>query len=146
MYKNEDFVRLGIRNHSGNRYIWMSCLRKTADFYGWSSSFPTLLELKAQVTGSPFIRGSGRRGWISGGGQVVTICRDRSTQGFPRGKTNSFRVSKWASQRDLRLIAQSTQVDWKWMGTPGLGRKSRDWWEKNPVSLAIPAGRGQPAG
>ena len=146
MYKNSDFVRLGIRNHSGDRYIWMNCLKATADFYGWSEAFPTLLELKTQTTGREFVRDVGRRGWKSSGGQVVTICRSPITQGFPRGKTNSFRVSKWASQRDLQLIAQSAQVDWEWMSTAKSGRRPRSWWYKNAVTRSVPAGRNQPTG
>ena len=146
MYKNSDFVRLGLRVRKGNRYVWMNCLKATADFYGWSEAFPTLLELKTQSTGSPFFYDMGRRGWTSGGGQVVTICRSPSTQGFPRGKTNSFRVSRGASQRDLHLIAQSTQVDWEWMQTVKTGRRPRSWWQKKSVPLSIPVRRDQPTG
>ncbi len=134
MYKNEDFVRLGIRTTSDGRYIWMSCLKATAEFYGWANTFPTLLELKTQTTGSPFTQDTGRRGYKNGGGQVITICRNPSTHSFPRGQTNSFRVSKQATQKDIRLIAKTTEIDWAWMSTPKTGRRPRSWWEKTPTS------------
>ena len=130
MYKNDDFIRLGIRVRGEGRYIWMNCLKATAEFYGWSNAFPTLLELKTQTTGSSFQRDTGRRGWKNGGGQVVTICRNPSTHSFPRGQTNSFRVSRAATQKDLRLIAEAVEIDWAWMSTPKLGRMPRSWWEK----------------
>ena len=117
MYKNSDFVRLGLRVRKGNRYVWMNCLKTTADFYGWSEAFPTLLELKTQSTGSPFFYDMGRRGWKSGGGQVVTICR-----------------------------SPSTQVDWEWMQTVKTGRRPRSWWQKKSVPLSIPVRRDQPTG
>ena len=133
MYKNEDFIRLGIRVKAGPRFIWMSCLKATAELYGWDKTFPTLLELKASTTGSPYLLDTGRRGWKNGGGQVVTICRNPSTHSFPKGQTNSFRVARTATQRDIRLIAQSTQIDWEWMSTPKTGRRPRSWWEKTPT-------------
>ena len=134
MYKNSDFVRLGLRVRKGNRYVWMNCLKATAELYGWDKAFPTLLELKTATTGSPFFYDMGRRGWTSGGGQVVTICRNPSTHSFPRGQTNCFRVSKGASQRDIKLIAQATQIDWHWMSTEKTGRRPRSWWQKTPTT------------
>ena len=133
MYKNSDFVKLGLRVRKGNRYVWMNCLKATAELYGWDKAFPTLLELKTATTGSPFFYDMGRRGWKTGGGQVVTICRNPSTHSFPRGQTNAFRVSRGASQRDIRLIAQATQIDWHWMQTAKTGRRPRDWWQKTPT-------------
>lgn len=130
MYKNEDFVRLGVRAAKGNRYIWMNCLKATAELYGWANAFPTLLQLKTQTTGSTLVTDTGRRGWKNGGGQTLTICRNPSTHGFPRGQTNSFRVSSLATQKDIRLIAEAVEIDWQWLSTPKTGRRPRSWWQQ----------------
>lgn len=133
MYKNEDFIRLGIRVASGNRYIWLKALKSTAAFYGWDQMFPTLMELKEQTTGSRWMTDPGRRGWKTGGGVRYTICRSSSKQGSPKGLTNDFAMSGQASIRDLARVAKATQVDWHWMTNREGLRISRGTWEKTPT-------------
>ena len=125
-------MKLGLRAISGDRYVWLRCLKATAAFYGWDKKFPTLIALKQQTTGSRFIPDPGRRGWKNSGGVSHVICRSPSTQGSPAGLTNAFAVSGNATTKDLALIAKSTQVDWYWMTAKYGERRSREEWEATP--------------
>ena len=134
IYKNEDFIKLGLRVTSANRYVWLRCLKATAALYGWDKAFPTLIALKQQTTGSPFIQDMGRKGWKNSGGVRHTICRSPITQGTPKGFTNTFAVSGNATTKDIALIAQSTEVDWHWMTCRYGERRSREQWEATPTT------------
>ena len=130
IYKNEDFIKLGIRVTKGKRFIWLSTLKETAAFYGWDKAFPTLQELKQQTAGTPYVHDVGRKGWKNGGGVQLRISRSDSTQGWPKGLTNSFRVSKQATMKDIALIAERTAVDYAWITCLYGGRRPRAWWEE----------------
>lgn len=132
IYKNEDFVRLGLRVISGDRYVWLKALKATAALYGWDQAFPTLQALRQETTGSRFRADPGRRGWKTSGGVSHVICRSPSTQGSPAGLTNAFAVSGNATTKDLALIAKSTEVDWYWMTAKYGERRSREQWEATP--------------
>ena len=146
MYKDSDFVKLGLRVKPGPKYIWLSCLKSTADFYGWSEAFPTLFDLKMATTGGPVIQDPGRKGWKSGGGKEVRICRSPSTVGWPAGMTNAFRVSSDAALADLAAIAEATTVDWHWMTCFHGGRRPKQWWLDSSFSVGAPGRREQAAG
>ena len=134
VYKNEDFIKLGLRSTSAGRYVWLRCLKATAALYGWDQAFPTLQALRQETTGSRFRADPGRRGWKTSGGVSHVICRSPSTQGSPAGLTNAFAVSGNATTKDLALIAQSTQVDWHWMTCRYGERRSREQWEATPTT------------
>ena len=132
IYKNEDFIKLGIRVTSAGRYVWLRSLKATAALYGWDKTFPTLIALQQETTGSRFMPEPGRRGWKNSGGVRHTICRSPITQGTPKGLTNTFAVSGNATTKDLALIAKSTQVDWHWLTCKYGERRSREQWEATP--------------
>ena len=128
MYKNEDFCQLAIRTTPRGKIIWLKCLKATASLYGWDKAFPTVIDTKAAASPTGFFPDTGRKGWTSGGGNQHRISRAEQTQGWPRGKTNSFRVSSTATMLDLRAIAEATTTDWTWMTGKNGERRSKGWW------------------
>lgn len=134
LYKTEDFVKLGVRAKPNRRFVWMRVLKSTADFYGWSTAFPPLLQLKKETLDVPFLVDQGRKSGGPKPGYSVVICRSESTAGWPAGLTNRFTVSSDASLKDLALIAQAVKVDWGWMTAHYGERKRRGWWEQAPSS------------
>lgn len=128
MYKNDDFVQLAIRRTGGDRWVWLKCLRETAELYGWDKAFPELLDARTAASPTGFVTDPGRRGWKNSGGVQHRISRSTKTQGWPAGKTNSFRVSGNANSVDLRLIAEATTVEWTWMTCKHGGRRTKGWW------------------
>ena len=130
IYKNEDFIRLAIRETNDKRIIWLNTLKATAAYYGWDQAFPTVMAFKKQTSGSPYAFDTGRRGWTNSGGVQLRISRAESRQGWPAGMTNSFRVSKKATLKDIALVAERTAVDFAWITCPHGGRRPREWWEE----------------
>jgi hypothetical protein len=136
MSRTEQYTKLALRELSDGTYIWVCCLTATADFYGWSASFPTITEAKIAKTGTKFLAYPpsriGRPHW---GGTRRYICRVATRSGQPAGATNCFRMSKKATTRDYVTLAQGTTADWCWMESPGYRRVSREQW----LSYAVPA-------
>ena len=146
MYKNADFVKLGLRVTNQGSYIWLNALKATAAYYGWDEAFPTLAELRQQDTGSLFVSDPGRRGWKTGGGREIRISRSSKTHGWPAGLTNAFRVSSDATVRDLAEIAKATEVDWEWMTGFNGARRSRGWWLEPQRSIGQVTRKAQATG
>lgn len=126
----QEYCKLLIRRTNDDRPIYLTALKNTASFYGWLDNFETYIagESRDELTGTrylklPTLATSRRRG-----GRSWVICRDNSRHGFPMGKTNKFRVTTLATQRDIAEIAYRTEVDWEWMRCPSGVSRSREQW------------------
>jgi hypothetical protein len=129
MYRTDEFVHLAIRRISKGNWVQLMCLKATADFYGWSAVFPSLIDAKlVDYPGNVFpmptkLNGKNYRG------RRLRICRKKEPHGGnPAGLTNCFRVSNNCSKRDLVAIAQAVKVDFGWMNAFYGERISREDW------------------
>ena len=130
LYKREQYVQLAIRQLPRGEWVRLIGLKATADFYGWSEVFPTWNQARAVVndttTRRPAYSISPRRYK----GVRHFICRDlNTTQGFPAGLTNCFRVTTNATAQDLIAIAQATQINYGWMTAKYGERRKKACWD-----------------
>ena len=125
------YSALVLRRNAKGTAIWLRCLTETAEFYGWTDTFePLTLKVQSESNGYAFGRDPGRVGSANTGGKRLFICRNRSTQGFPKGETNAFRVHSHCSNRDLAELAHFTKGKWEWMeGLFGQRRTKAHWLE-----------------
>lgn len=124
------WVELAVRRLAKGRYVKLICLKNTADFYGWSEFFPTVIESRLADGDGQSLRVSNmRRGHHRGRHAYVRISRSSDKQGHPSGVTNQFRVSQCATQRDYAEIASGIGVDYGWMEDKNNRRRSREEWE-----------------
>ena len=134
MYRSDEFSVLAIRRLSKGKWIKMFVLKATADFYGWSSVFPDIVDAEAVDYPDgirPFPRRTDPRNYK---GFPLYICRYQlNTSGYPKGLTNRFRVSTNASNLDLVAIAQAVQIDYGWMEAKYSERRTRAKW--NAIEL-----------
>lgn len=123
------YVELAIRQGKGRGWVKLMCVKATADFYGWSAVFPSVVEAQLAVSGgllcNPVLKGEGRHHR----GKRLRICRAKgSKQGNPAGLTNAFRVTNNATNFDLYAIAQAVSIDYGWMeGQYGYRRSKAEW-------------------
>lgn len=123
------WVELAVRRLAKGRYVKLICLKSTADFYGWSEFFPTVIESRlADGDGETLVFNQMRRGVHRGRHALVRISRDANKQGHPAGVTNQFRVSQCAMQRDYAEIAQGVGVEFGWMEDKNNRRRSQEEW------------------
>ena len=129
MYFAEEFAHLAIRRISRGNWVQLMCLKATADFYGWSSIFPPLLQAKrVDYPGNVFPM-PGRLTARQYRGTRLRICRKKTNNGGnPAGLTNCFRVSNNATNLDLTCLAQAVSVDFGWMNDKSMARIPRDRW------------------
>ena len=113
----------------------MMCLKATADFYGWTAVFPSLLDAKrVDYPGNIFPMPTKLNG-KNYTGRRLRICREKKPhKGHPAGLTNCFRVSNNCSKRDLTAIAQAVTVDFGWMNDFYCARVPRETW----LSIDLP--------
>ena len=110
---------------------WISAVRSTADYYGWTKEFelwrPKRLYSEGGYEVAHFPPRAGRG--ISVGGKRLRICRSPRRQGHPAGLTNQFKVSNSCRTVDLAELAHFTQGDWHWMEDLSGKRVSKEHWE-----------------
>lgn len=123
------FASLAVRKTKRGSWVQLMCLQGTADFYGWSSVFPTVVEAKAVERNGVLFSPTLKSDYRGHRGRRLRICRSKkSKQGHPAGLTNAFRVTNNATSLDLYAIAQAVSVDYGWMEAEYGYRRSRDEW------------------
>ena len=126
----QEYCTLLIRRTNRDRPIYLTALKNTAAYYGWLDHFEQYVAGEGidKMTGQRYLKlptlATSRRN----GGRQWIICRDNSRHGFPMGKTNKFRVTTLATQRDIAEIAYRTDVHWEWLRSPSGVSRSRDQW------------------
>ena len=130
-WDNSKYVKLLIeRPESSVGDKWLIALRSTADYYGWTQEFEIWSPKPLYEEGGyKFCMSPGRGEMFCESGQRHRICRAETTAGYPRAKTNQFKVSRTCGLFDLSEICHFTQGDWYWMSSPSGERISRDRWE-----------------
>ena len=132
---SNEWLELAVRRLAKGRYVKLIVLKSTADFYGWSRIFPTLIDAKrVDYPGNVFPM-PGRLTARQYTGTRLRICRKKTQNGGnPAGLTNCFRVSNNATRMDLTAIAQATSVDFGWMSDASGARITRERW----LSIDLP--------
>ena len=132
MLNPTDYIKLVIWWPDGQGCRYVSALRATADYYGWTQEFE-IWRPKSVGTSNGYqglqapnrsSRGAAR------GGKRRRICRSKSTHGNPARLTNQFTISNSMRTIDLAELAHFTKVDWHWMEDLSGARVSRDHWEE----------------
>ena len=126
-----EYVKLQLGLSTTKRSKWVVALRTTADYYGWTEAFPVWTPQDAVTAGGvTTFRDPGRRGNNRlCGGNRHRICRARTTAGYPRGKTNAFRLSSSCALIDMAELAHFTEGEWFWMEGFHGERITRERWE-----------------
>ena len=116
MYRANEFVHLAIRRISRTNWVQLMCLKPTADFYGWSSVFPDIMDAKSVDYPGNIRPWPSKLNGKNYRGTRLRICRKKEPHGgYPAGLTNAFRVSNNCSRMDLIAVAQAVQIDFGWM-------------------------------
>lgn len=126
----QERCKLLIRRNKSDRPIYLSARKNVANYYGWLDNFESYIQGATydKTTGNSYLKNPCLVRSTRKPGHQWVICRSKSTQGFPAGETNKFRVSTLATLRDIAEIAYRTQVDWEWMAGPTGPRRSREEW------------------
>ena len=115
-YREEQFVELAIRRLSKGRWIKLIALEATADFYGWSTVFPSISDAERVDYPDGFRPMPRKRSLLRFKAQPMWIGRSKvNRQGFPVGLTNRFRVTNNVARKDIVAIAQATQIPFSWL-------------------------------
>ena len=128
---DSDYVKLELFRPEGKDSRWLIALRTTADYYGWTDHFPLWSPPSwTGPDGRTLMFDPGRRGKrYKAGGRRLRICRSESRQGWPRGMTNAFKVSRSCTLFELAELGHHTSIDWQWMESFNGQRLSRGHWE-----------------
>ena len=138
MYFSHEYVHLAIRKIRPGDWVQLMCLKTTADYYGWSETFPDISTAKAIDSGDGLIQFPTRKRPRRTRALRLYISREKAhKKGYPRGLTNCFRVSRNVCNRDLVAMAHATTVDFGWMNDVGYNRVTRDEW----LAREIPSAR-----
>ena len=126
----DEHIKLTIWRPEGQTARWISVLRSTADYYGWTEEFeiwtPKLIETKG---GYSFHQMPNRRGrGHAEGGTRLRISRSKSRMGQPAGLTNQFKVSNSCRTIDLAELAHFTKGDWYWLQDTSYKKVTRERW------------------
>lgn len=127
-----DYIKLVIWRPEGQTCRWVSALRATADYYGWTQEFEIWTPKRVATSGSyqlghwPDRSGRGH----ARGGKRRRISRSTSRQGNPARLTNQFTISNSMRTLDMAELAHFTKSDWHWMEDLSGVRVSRDHWEE----------------
>ena len=128
----DDHLKLVLWRPQGQTCRYISALRSTADYYGWTKEFevwrPKLAGYDGRYALHQMPNRQGRGHAV--GGKRLRICRSPSRQGHPAGLTNQFKVSNSCRTVDLAELAHFTQGDWHWMEDLSGKRLSRDHWHQ----------------
>ena len=126
----DEHIKLTIWRPEGQTARWISVLRTTADYYGWTKEFerwtPKIIETKGGYSFHQMPQRTGRGHAV--GGKRLRICRSPKRQGHPAGLTNQFTISARIRMIDLAELANFTQVDWHWMEDRTGRRVSKEHW------------------
>lgn len=129
MYKLTDFCELAVRRISKTNWVRLIALKSTADFYGWTKVFPSLIEAKRVDYPDGLFPHPGRKNLRMFRAQPLYISRSESSkQGFPVRLTNRFRVTNNTRDLDLIAIAQAVQVPFGWMSDRHGQRRGQEYW------------------
>ena len=127
----DEHIKLVIWWPDGQTCRYISALRSTANYYGWTKEFelwrPKRLYSEGGYEMAHFPPREGRG--IAVGGKRLRICRSPRRQGHPAGLTNQFKVSNSCRTVDLAELAHFTQGDWHWMEDLSGKRVSKEHWE-----------------
>lgn len=125
------YIKLLLSRTEGKADRWLIALRTTADFYGWTETYPLWEPRVTHALGKfTCFQEPGRKGQMfTEGGKRLRICRHPTSSGYPRGMTNSFKVSSNCTLSDVAEVAHFVKVDWYWMLSPYGERISRIRWE-----------------
>ena len=122
----ELWTRLAVRRLAKNRFVSLLVLKTTADFYGWSEFFPTVVEARElEADGSGLVFNRCANGRTRGRYSTLRISRSSDKQGNPRALTNQFRVSKNATMKDMAEIAKGVSQDFGWMEDKSCRRRTK---------------------
>jgi hypothetical protein len=123
-------IKLVIWRPEGQTCRYISALRSTADYYGWTKEFeiwrPKTLYTQSGYSFSVMPKRQGRGHAV--GGKRLRICRSPRKSGNPAGFTNQFKVSNSCRTADLAELANFTQGDWHWMEDLSGKRVSKEHW------------------
>ena len=130
-WDNNKYIKLLLERKQGQQDKYLIALRTTAEFYGWTEAF---CEWESKVLFSDghysYCAHPGNKGeMFCEAGTRLRICRAPTRSGYPRGKTNSFKVSNNCTISDLAEVAHFTEGDWYWMSTPYGERIGRVRWD-----------------
>jgi hypothetical protein len=126
----DDHIRLVLWWPQGQTCRYVTALRSTADYYGWTEEFELWRPKTVKTTALgdwchvPSREARGR----ASGGKRLRICRSPSKKGMPAGFTNQFTVSNSCRTIDLAELANFTQGDWHWMEDLSGQRVSKEHW------------------
>ena len=139
----DSYVKLLLHRPNATASKYLIAMRATADYYGWTKHFEIWTPKPiATDEGYIYCMDPGRKGHVMHEpGRRHRICRSPVRQGYPKGLTNAFRISRNCSLLDLAEVAHLTEADWCWMDSPFGERLSRDHWERI-YQAGIPGRRG----
>ena len=144
MTLSTDYIKLLLfrPGKGGDRYL--SALRATADYYGWTKEFEIWSpETLYEEGGYKFVRSPARQGrGLARGGKRIRISRSESRQGNPARLTNQFTISNSMRTIDLAELANFTQGDWHWMEDLSGVKVSKKHWADIYRSNTARNGRG----
>ena len=132
------YVMLQLGSDPSNTRKWLKCLRETAEFYGWLDACQPWLSSGAR-------QDSNGRTWVthpgktrhSTGGLPIVVCRSADRGGWPRGKTNRFRVGNQVANRDLAWLVANSSVPIGWMTDTSECRVSGERWIERAASAGF---------
>ena len=124
-----DYLKLVLdRDKSGA--ISVVTQKETAEYFGWDKAFeewPVGAQWHRDGYWTPNFRTTNHdRRWP--GGSRLRICRASSKDGYPQGKTHSFRLQGGWSRKHLVQLAAVAGEKFEWMENTRYGKQSRaDW-------------------
>lgn len=110
---------------------WISAVRATANYYGWTKEFEVWRPKKNGVSAGYLLANRPNRSGrgIGQGGKSIRICRSESREGYPATKTNQFTISNSMTTFDLAELAAFTEGDWYWMEDLSYQKVSKEHWD-----------------
>ena len=133
-YRLEEFCELAIRRIQKGNWVRLIALKPTADFYGWTSVFPPILEAKRVDYPDGLFPWPNTPNLRRYKAHPLVISRsDTTKQGFPVRMTNRFRVTNNATTLDIAAIAHATQIPFSWMTNKSNERWDHEHWMSYPV-------------
>ena len=140
----DEHIKLVLWWPEGQTCRYISALRSTANYYGWTKEFelwrPKVLYTSRGFAYSVMPKREGRGHAV--GGKRIRISRSPSKCGHPAGLTNQFKVSNSCRTADLAELANFTQGDWHWMEDLSGQRLSKEHWADIYSGASRQNGRG----
>jgi hypothetical protein len=124
-----NFLKLVVAQQGKNQ-ISVVTQKETAEYFGWDKAFPEHRPQWKNPDGSggwhPCVKWQPDKKFS--GGQRLYICRDKSKQGHPQGKTHCFRMHGSFSRKHLVELARVAGDKFEWMeGKYGARIDRADW-------------------